>query len=125
MNGKVEEKQSTLDALKWLVVVVLIAAGVVANFYYAGQPIALRLAGWLVLACITLFIAGQTARGQSFWNFAKESRVELRKVVWPTRQETIQTTFVVILMVVVTALFLWGVDSVLLWLVSLLTSQKG
>ena len=51
--------------------------------------------------------------------------VELRKVVWPTRQETIQTTLIVVAMVVVAALILWGLDKVFFWLVAWLTGQRG
>ena len=62
--------------------------------------------------------------GQKVWVFAKQSRMELRKVVWPTRQETIQTTMIVVAMVVVMALVLWGVDSILTWAITWLTGSS-
>ncbi len=57
--------------------------------------------------------------------FFKNARAELRKVVWPTRQETLQTALVVVAMVVVLALVLWGLDGVLVWLIGSLTGQRG
>lgn len=113
------------DVIKWLVVVLLIAAGVWANYYYSQLDWALRLAGWIVLICVVVAIILQTAVGEKTWVFAKDAQRELRKVVWPTRQETIQTTMVIIGMVVLMALILWGIDSILLWIISWLTGQRG
>ncbi len=55
------------------------------------------------------------------WKFAKQARIEMRKVVWPTRQDTVRATAIIALLVLVTALILWGMDSVLLWFIGLLT----
>jgi preprotein translocase subunit SecE len=124
MNKRVEGKStSSFDWLKWIFIVALIAAGVWANYRYSQIDWALRFAGWIVLACFLLFVALQTASGRSLWRFSKDARAELRKVVWPTRPETIQTTMIVVLMVVVMSLILWGLDSLLLWVVSILSAQ--
>lgn len=126
MASKVEIQGSTnFDWLKWLVVVILLVAGIVANYYYSAQPWPLRLLGWLLLLGIALGIASQTLQGKQVISFARESRMELRKVFWPTRQETIQTTLFVGAMVVVLALFLWGIDGILMWLIGWLTGQRG
>lgn len=125
MNTKTEEQPIRLNAIKWVVIIALIVAGIIANGYLATQPAALRLAGWVVLLVVALLIAYQTVQGQQVWFFLQEARTELRKVVWPTRPEIIQTTLIVIAVVAVMALFLWGVDSTLLWLVGLLTGQRG
>ncbi len=116
---------SKFDLVKWFAVLALIVAGVAANYYYNQQALAIRLIGWIILAGVVAFIAAQTAKGRMALGFAKEARTELRKVVWPNRQETIQTTAIVIVMVIIVALFLWGVDSILLWAVSWLTGQRG
>ncbi|WP_371358307.1 preprotein translocase subunit SecE, partial [Salmonella sp. E393-2] len=79
-----------------------------------------RVLGILVLAVIAAFLALQTAKGQAFFSPAKEARVEIRKVVWPSRQETTQTTLIVVAVVLVMALLLWGLDSLLGWLVSMI-----
>ena len=127
MNKKVdiEGKRSGLDAFKWAIIIILIAAGVWANYHYSQIDWPIRLIGWIVLAAVLLAIASQTAGGRQAWEFSKGARAELRKVVWPTRQETIQTTMVVVGMVVLMALILWGIDSFLLWIMSMLTGGRS
>lgn len=115
-----------LDRLKWLLWIVLLAAGLVVNDIIADQVAgAIRAAGGIVLAAILIALALTTAKGQRAWRFAKGARMELRKVVWPTRRETGQTTIIVMIMVIVTAIFLWGLDTLLIELISLLTGQRG
>ncbi|MGG5874185.1 MULTISPECIES: preprotein translocase subunit SecE [Pseudomonas] len=120
MNVKAEAKDSRFDLLKWLVVAALVIAGVVGNQYFSAEPILYRVLALLVIAALAGVIALQTSKGQAFWVLAKEARVEIRKVVWPTRQETTQTTLIVVAVVLVMALLLWGLDSLLGWLVSLI-----
>jgi preprotein translocase subunit SecE len=116
---------SSRDVILWVLVGVLIAAGIVAYYYFQDIAWALRVAGGLVLICIVIALAYQTHQGKQVWSFAKAARMELRKVVWPTRQETVQMTLLVVAMVVVMALILWGIDTFLLWLVSFFTGQRG
>lgn len=114
-----------LDWLKWLAVIALLIAGLVANYHYSYQPWPLRLLGWIFLMSVVLAIVLQTFQGQQIMAFARDSRMELRKVVWPTRQETVRMTLVVAGMVVFLALFLWVVDISLMWLIGWLTGQRG
>lgn len=120
MNVKAEAKDSRFDLVKWLVVAALVVVGVVGNQYFSAEPILYRVLGLIVLGGVAAFVALQTARGQAFTVLLKEARVEIRKVVWPTRQETTQTTLIVVAVVLVMALLLWGLDSLLGWLVSLI-----
>lgn len=120
MNVKAEAKDSRFDLVKWLLVAALVVAGVVGNQYFSAEPILYRVLALLVVAAVAGVIALQTSKGQAFWVLAKEARVEIRKVVWPTRQETTQTTLIVVAVVLVMALMLWGLDSLLGWLVSLI-----
>ncbi|KFE57390.1 MULTISPECIES: preprotein translocase subunit SecE [Pseudomonas syringae group] len=120
MTLKAEAQESRFDLLKWLVVVALVVVGVVGNQYYSAQPILYRVLVLLVLAGVAAFVGLQTGRGKAFFVLAKEARAEIRKVVWPTRQETTQTTLIVVAVVLVMALLLWGLDSLLGWLVSLI-----
>jgi preprotein translocase subunit SecE len=110
---------SRFDGLKWLVVVALVAAAVVGNSYFSDQSLLYRVLAIVAVAVVAGFVALQTAKGASFWSLVKGSRMEIRKVVWPTRQETVQTTMIVVAFVLVVALILWGLDSFLGWLVSL------
>ncbi|WP_044421728.1 preprotein translocase subunit SecE [Pseudomonas syringae group genomosp. 3] len=118
MNPKAEASDSRFDFLKWLLVVVLVVVGVVGNQYYSAEPILYRVLALLVIAAAAAFVALQTGKGKAFFVLAKEARAEIRKVVWPTRQETTQTTLIVVAVVLVMALLLWGLDSLLGWLVS-------
>ena len=110
---------SRFDSLKWVLVLGLVAVGVYGNSYFAAESLLYRVLGLLALAAVAGFIALQTAQGAAFWDLTKGSRTEIRKVVWPTRQETVQTTAIVVVFVFVVALILWGLDSLLGWLVSL------
>ena len=120
MNVKAEAKDSRFDLVKWLVVAALVVVGVVGNQYFSAEPVLYRVLGLVALGAVAAFVAFQTARGQAFAVPLKEARVEIRKVVWPTRQETTQTTLIVVAVVLVMALLLWGLDSLLGWLVSLI-----
>ena len=114
-----EASASRFDSIKWIIVATLVAAGVYGNSYFAAESLLYRVLGLLALAVVAGLIALQTAQGATFWDLVKGSRTEIRKVVWPTRQETVQTTLIVVAFVILVALILWGLDSLLGWLVSL------
>jgi preprotein translocase subunit SecE len=120
MALKVESENFRLDWLKWSLVLALVIGGVFANSYYSDQPILYRVLAMVSIGLFGLWISINTAKGNSLWVIIKESQVELRKVVWPTRQETNQMTLVVVVLVLLTAIILWGLDSLLGWLVSLI-----
>ena len=82
----------------------------------------LRVLGLLASAGVSLFISAKTEVGARTLGYLRDTRTEVRKVVWPTRQETVQTTLLVIVMVMIAALLLWGYDSVLGWAVRAITS---
>ena len=119
MNAKTETQGSNLDGLKWLLVTLLIIAAVGGNVYYADQSLLYRVLGLVAIALVAAYVAIQTASGAAFWKLAKEARTEIRKVVWPTRQESTQTTMIVVGFVLLMSLILWGLDTLLGWLVSL------
>lgn len=111
--------ESRFDAIKWVVVAALIAVAVIGNSYYSDQSLLYRVLAIVAISVVAGLIALQTAKGIAFWDLVKGSRTEIRKVVWPTGQETRQTTLIVVGFVIVVALMLWGLDSFLGWLVSL------
>jgi preprotein translocase subunit SecE len=125
MENEEHKKQDKLNIMWWVLLILLITLGIAASYYFNEIPRALCFAGWILLTCVVTIIAAQTVQGKKIWAFAKEARIEMRKVIWPTRQETVQTTIVIAAIVVVMALILWGVDSVLLWLIGWLTGQRG
>ena len=119
MSADTESKSSSLNVVIWLLVVLLVAAAVGGNAYYAEYSLLYRVLGIVTASVIAAILAVQTTQGSSFWKLAKEARTEIRKVVWPTRQESTQTTFIVVVFVLVMSLILWGLDALLGWLVSL------
>ena len=125
MLKRENQEESQLDWLKWLLALFLLLAGLIANYYYSEVSWPLRLLAWIVILVISGLIASRTKKGKLFLEFFQASRVELRKVVWPTREETMQTTLIVGAMVIVLALILWGMDGVLVWLIGWLTGQRG
>ena len=114
-----ETTASRFDSVKWVIVFVLVAVAVVGNSYYSDQSLLYRVLGILAIAAVAALVALQTAKGVAFWDLVKGSRTEIRKVVWPTRQETVQTTLIVLGFVVLVAFFLWLLDMGLGKLVSL------
>jgi preprotein translocase subunit SecE len=118
MSTSAESGQPVLDWFKWIVVVALVVGGVFGNWYYQHEPLIYRILGLIGIAGAAMLVASQTARGRSLVALMKEARVEMRRVVWPTRQETTQTTFIVVMLVLLFALILWLLDTILGWLVS-------
>lgn len=112
MTTNTEEKVYRLDALKWALVIALVAAGVYGNSYYSAESVLYRALALLVLAAVAVFVAINTAKGAAISDVVRGAFVELRKVVWPTRQETNQTTLIVIVVVIITSIILWALDSI-------------
>jgi preprotein translocase subunit SecE len=120
MSVNTEEQGSSLDVVKLVASLALLIAGI-AGFYYfenwQGEPVSLflRVVGLLLVAGLATVIALTTMSGKRLVGFMKDSRMEVRKMVWPTRNETLQTTLMVMVIVLVLAIFLWIVDSLLGW----------
>ncbi len=127
MNTKTEKPgaSSTLDTAKLAIAVVLLAGAVVGFYLLAERPLWVRLLELLVVVGVAVLLALTTEPGRRVKAFFSAAHMEVRKVVWPTRQETLQTTLVIFIVVLVTSLFLWGVDSILFVLVRLFTGQGG
>ncbi len=121
MNAKAENESSPLDTVKLLVAVGVLIAAIWGFYHYEHSSQLLRVGGLVGAAVVAALIALQTTAGRGFWTFAADSRTEVRKVVWPTRQETIQTTLLVFGMVLIMAIMLWLVDMLLMWIVRLVT----
>jgi len=114
-NQSVQTVSTSNDKFKVVLAAVAMIAGVVGFFYLKGQnKPALMCAGALVAGLvIALLLLWASATGRDFLNFAKEAVRETKKVVWPTRKEASQITLVVFGFVLVMALFLWGTDKLL------------
>ena len=121
MNVKTENQRNPLDIAKWVIVVALLVAAVVGNNIYGDMSVVLRAASVVILVALAGFVAATTEKGKTFLGFAKESRTEVRKVVWPSRKEATQTTLIVLAVTVLVALLLWGLDGILVRVVGLAT----
>ncbi len=114
-----------MDTVK-LVVALLIAVAVMAAFYiYPEQSMLLRVGGLLLGGGIAVAIALQTVKGRNIWGFFHGAQIEVRKVVWPTRQETVQTTLIVVLVVILISIILWLLDMFLGWTIGSLMGQRN
>jgi preprotein translocase subunit SecE len=117
MVARVEPAQDRLDGLKWLIALACLAAGVAGYYFLSAQLQFLRVVVVLAGLGLGLFVAVQTDKGRRAWEFVRESRTEVRKVVWPNRRETLQTTGLVLAMVTLVALILWALDGLFGWIV--------
>ena len=115
MVSKTEQSTSAIDTFKLMTAVLVLLAGVVGFYYFEEESQLLRVLGMLAVAVIAFLIAATSDVGRRSLGFFKDARVEVRKVVWPTRQETVQTTIAVLFMVVLVAIMLWLFDTFLGW----------
>jgi len=128
MNAKIDTVGgvgSKVDTLKIIVALLIIILATAAFYIY--PELALQIRVLIIMAAIVLsaVIGLQTEKGRQIWGFFGEAQIELRKVVWPTREETVQTTLVVVLMVFFIALFLWLLDLFLGWSIGVIMGHGG
>jgi len=125
MDTKADTGSTPLDTLKLAVAAAVLLAGIVGYYYYADVAVVLRAVGVLVALALAVVVLLQSSQGKALWKFINNSRVELRKVVWPTREEAVQTTVAVMVFTLIMGVFFWLLDMFLLWLTRLLTGQGG
>ncbi len=125
MNAKTETVVNKADFTKWGVISLIFIAALVLNYHFAAVPLAIRMIAWIIIFSGLIGLAAWTSQGRIAINFLGEARIELRKVTWPTTQETMQTTGIVVAMVVAFGLLMWGFDTLLMLIIGLLTGQRG
>jgi preprotein translocase subunit SecE len=123
MNEQVTETDVGVDNAKLVASILLVLAGIVAFYVLHAQADWLRWLAVVAGVALAVVVFGSSARGRTFWQFMTDARQELRKVVWPTRQETTMTTAVVFGFVIIAGLFFWGLDVFLSWATRLLSGQ--
>ena len=124
MAVQAESSASVIDTVKLVFAASLLISGIVGFYYFASYALVYRVVGILAVFGIAVSLFFTTAIGQTVWEFLTEAKMEVRKVIWPTRQETIQATMLVVIVVFGVGLILWLMDMVLFWAVGLLTGQK-
>ncbi len=114
-----------LDIVLLALASLVVLASLVAYYYFEDAPVVVRALGILASLGIGAALLYRTQLGQGLWQFIQGSRVEIRKVIWPTRQEATQTTLAVFLFLLVLSIFFWGLDFLLLFITRAITGQGG
>jgi preprotein translocase subunit SecE len=125
MDSKVETPSSSFDSAKLWVAGLLVAAAMGAFYYFSEVSLLVRILGLLAAVVLAIVIGIRTEPGRQLAGFMREAQIEVRKVVWPTRDETVKTTLIVALVVLVMGVLLWSLDLVIGWLVRWLTISGG
>lgn len=124
VNTEAQRSRSGMEAIKWLFVAILLVAAIVGNYYYRDISLPLRALAVVIIIALAGALALVTVKGKASVAFAREARTEMRKVIWPTRQEALQTTLIVAVVTAVMSLILWGLDGILIHLVSFITGLR-
>jgi preprotein translocase subunit SecE len=114
-----------LDIIKLLLAAGVLVGGLYSYYYFLEIALPLRVLMVLGGLAAGITVAMSSTQGQRLWAFIQGARIEIRKVVWPTRQETTQTSIAVFVFTLIMALFFWGLDSFLLWLTRTLVGSTG
>ncbi|WP_432742199.1 preprotein translocase subunit SecE [Methylobacter sp. G7] len=125
MNTQVEASASVSDVVKQVFSVIFVVAGVAAFYYFSEISLLYRVLGLVVVILVVVGLILTTGLGQNLLGFVLEAKQEVRKVIWPTREETVRTTLLVFAMVFIVGLILWLLDMFLFWGVRFLTGQGG
>lgn len=124
MVAQADSNASTFDTVKLALAIGLLIVGIAGFYYFASYALVYRVLGILAVFGAAVGLVFATAIGRKAWGFITESKMEVRKVIWPTRQETMQATMLVVAVVFGVGLILWLMDTILFWAVGLLTGQK-
>ena len=125
MSAKAESTSSVLDTIKLLVALSLLVGSVVGFYYFEEESLLYRVLGMLAVIGVGVWVALNTVKGKGLLGFMSGARTEVRKMVWPTRVETMQTTLMVVIIVILLSIFLWIVDMLLGWGIKALLATGG
>ena len=123
METRIEEQPTIVDTAKLAVSIVIVLAGLVAYYYFGDASALLRTLAVLLAFALGAVVALTSLQGKTLWKFVQGARVELSKVVWPTREETIQTTIVVLVVAIIGGVIFFALDFFLGWIVTRITGQ--
>lgn len=121
MVSKAEVTSNSADTIKLAAAAAMVVVGLVGFYYFADQSLLMRVIALLIIAGLAAFVVYQTDLGKRTVDFFKDARTEVRKVVWPSRAETTQTTLTVFIIVIIVGIFLWLFDMLLSYLFRLIT----
>ncbi len=124
-NANAETGPGVLEIAKLALTVAILIGGIGAFYVYEEQSLLLSVSVVLASVAMAIVVFMQTERGRTLWKFIQGARIEIRKVIWPTRTEAMQTTLTVFVFVLILAIFFWILDKGLLWGTKVLTGQGG
>jgi preprotein translocase subunit SecE len=125
METRAEEQPTIVDTAKLVLAILVVLAGLVGYYAFPNSSVLLRALGVIAALGAAGAVAFTSLQGRALWKFIQGARIELNKVVWPTREETIQTTLVVLVVTLFGGVFFWLLDLFLLWLTTRITGQGG
>lgn len=120
MADTAEQTNTTMDTVKLVLAGILVLVGFYGFYQFADQPLLYRVLGILLFVIVAAGIALTTTKGRALTSFMQAARTEVRKMVWPTRTETLQTTAVILVVVILVGLFLWLLDTFLGWIMKMI-----
>jgi preprotein translocase subunit SecE len=123
MVVNMESQSPKVDAVLLSIAGLLFTFGIAAQYFFASQSLLMRFAGFLITVGVSAGIISRTNLGRRMWAFWQDSVVELRKVVWPTKQETIHSTIAVLAMVFIMGVVLWSIDAILVRIMAWIVKQ--
>lgn len=125
MSKKIENKSAgnSFESVKNITALLLLIVSIVGYYKFADAHAVIRVLGMLAGVALAAFVFYQSEKGQSWFKYVSSAKKEVRQVIWPTRQETVQMTLIVFVAVIIMSIFLWLVDMFFLWGVQLLTGQ--
>jgi len=118
-----ESATQVMDVVRQVISIILVVAGVAAFYYFSESSLLYRVLGLVATVLMAMGLLLTTGFGRNIWGFILDSKQEVRRVVWPTREETIRTTLMVFVMVFIVGLVLWCLDMFLFWGIRVLTGQ--
>lgn len=127
MNKKseVQESRNVMDTVKMFLSIAILLGSIVAYYTFAEWHAVVRILVVLFGVALAGYVLYKTELGASWFKYLVHTKKEVRQVVWPTRKETVQTTLIVVIAVILVGIFLWLIDMFFLWAVKLLTGQGG
>jgi preprotein translocase subunit SecE len=118
-----ESTTQVFDVVKQVISIIFVVAGVAAFYYFSDFSLLYRVLGLVAVVLVSIGLIFTTDAGRNLWGFMLESKQEVRRIVWPTREETVRTTLAVAVMVFVVGFVLWGLDAFLFFAIRHLTGQ--
>jgi len=127
MSKKIDNKLAggTMDSIKNILALAILVVSIVGYYKYADAHAVVRVLGFIAGVALAVIVFYQSEKGRSWFRYLSSAKKEVRQVIWPTRQETVQMTIIVFIAVIIMSIFLWLVDMFFLWAVQVLTGQGG